>query len=99
MNYNLNKLTGETKKKSGYASLKSLLRLIAHEKGNLSLAVSAVFINSTVNLLGPLLIGHTIDKYVQPKLFNGVLLFSGILLVMYLVGLFASYFQTKLMGR
>jgi ATP-binding cassette subfamily B protein len=98
MNYNLNKLTEDTKKKSGYASLKSLLRLIAHEKGNLLLAISAVFINATVNLLGPLLIGHTIDKYVEPKLFHGVLLFSGILLVMYLVGLFASYFQTKLMG-
>lgn len=98
MNYNLNKLTSEKQKKSTYASLKSLLQLISHEKKNLLLALFAILINSTLNLLGPFLIGHAIDKYVQHKLYHGVLLFSGILLAMYLMGLFTSYFQTKLMG-
>ena len=98
MNYNLNKLTEEKQKKSTYASLKSLLQLIAHEKKNLLLALLAILINSTLNLLGPLLIGHAIDKYVQHKQYHGVLVFSGILLAMYLLGLFTSYFQTKLMG-
>jgi ATP-binding cassette subfamily B protein len=98
MNYNLNKLTEEKQKKSTYASLKSLLRLISHEKKNLLLALLAILINSTLNLLGPLLIGHAIDKYVQHKIYHGVLVFSGILLAMYLTGLFTSYFQTKLMG-
>jgi ATP-binding cassette subfamily B protein len=35
---------------------------------------------------------------VQHKQYSGVLLFSGILLGMYLLALFTSYFQTKLMG-
>ncbi|MEP7229520.1 MAG: ABC transporter ATP-binding protein [Ginsengibacter sp.] len=98
MNYNLNKLTDEKEKKSTYSSLKSLLQLISHEKKNLLIALCAILLNSTINLLGPLIIGHTIDKYVQNKIYHGVLVFSGILLSMYLVGLFASYFQTKLMG-
>ncbi|MEO8860906.1 MAG: ABC transporter ATP-binding protein [Ginsengibacter sp.] len=98
MNYNLNKLLEEKEKKSTFSSLKSLLQLIAHEKRNLLLALFAILVNSTLNLLGPLLIGHAIDKYVQHKIYHGVLVYSGILLSMYLVGLFASYFQTKLMG-
>ena len=98
MNYNLNALTEEKQKKSTYASLKSLLQLISHEKKNLLIALLAILLNSTLNLLGPLIIGHTIDKYVQNKIYHGVLVFSGILLAMYLMGLFTSYFQTKLMG-
>ena len=98
MNYNLNKLTDDKEKQSTYSSLKSLLQLISHEKKNLLIALFAILANSTINLLGPLIIGHTIDKYVQNKIYHGVLVFAGVLLGMYLVGLFASYFQTKLMG-
>jgi len=55
-------------------------------------------INSGVNLYGPFLIGDAIDKYVIPGNYHGVLVYSGILLGMYLCGLIASYLQTKLMG-
>jgi ATP-binding cassette subfamily B protein len=51
-----------------------------------------------LNLLGPIIIGYTVDNYVQTKQFHGVLVFSGILLVMYIIALFAGYIQTKLMG-
>lgn len=98
MNYNLNALSDTKQKVSTYAALKSLLQLISHEKKNLLVALLAILLNSTLNLLGPLLIGYAIDKYVQHKQYHGLLVFSGILLSMYLVGLFASYFQTKLMG-
>jgi len=98
MNYNLNNLTGQAQKTSTLAGLKKLLQLIAHEKRNLIMAGFAILLNSTLNLLGPLIIGHTIDKYVQIKQYHGVLLFSGILLGMYLVALVTSYLQTKLMG-
>lgn len=98
MNYDLNQLSNEDQKASTYAGVKSLLRLIAHERKNLLLALLAILLNSTLNLLGPYLIGHTIDVYVQNKQYHGVLVFSGILLGMYLVALFTSYFQTKLMG-
>jgi ATP-binding cassette subfamily B protein len=98
MNYDLNKFSERQEKTSTLAALKRLLALIAHERKNLWLALIAILINSTVNLLGPLLIGRAIDKYVIPGNYHGVLVYSGILLAMYLCGLVASYLQTKLMG-
>lgn len=98
MNYNLNQLTAQQQKKSTVSSLKRLLKLIAHERKNLLLALLTILVNSTLNLLGPYLIGHTIDTYVVTKQYHGVLVFSAILLSMYLVVLLTSYLQTKLMG-
>ena len=98
MNYELNKLSDKEKKTSTLAGIKSLLKLIAHERKNLLLALAAILVNSALNLLGPYLMGHAIDTYVQNKDYHGVLIISGILLGMYLVALFTSYFQTKLMG-
>ncbi|BAV08316.1 ATP-binding cassette, subfamily B [Filimonas lacunae] len=98
MNYNLNQLGQQRPKTSTLAALKSLLQLISHERRNLLIALVAILLNSTLNLLGPYLIGHTIDTYVVHKQYHGVLVFAGILLSMYLVALFTSYFQTKLMG-
>jgi ATP-binding cassette subfamily B protein len=98
MNYNLNKFSEQQEKTSTLAALKRLLQLISHERRNLLLALLAILINSTVNLLGPFLIGHAIDKYIQHGNYHGLLVYSSILLSMYLVGFVASYLQTKLMG-
>jgi ATP-binding cassette subfamily B protein len=98
MNYNLNNQTAQAQKTSTLTGLKKLLQLIAHEKRTLILALIAILVNSTLNLLGWYIIGHTIDKYVVTKQYHGVLMFSGILLCMYLVALFTSYLQTQLMG-
>jgi ATP-binding cassette subfamily B protein len=98
MNYNLNALPGKKEKASTFSSLKSLLQLITNERKNLLIAVGTVLLNSTLNLFGPFIIGYTIDTYVQHKQYHGVLVFSGILLAMYIMSLFTSYFQTLLMG-
>ena len=98
MNYNLNQLSAAQEKTSTYLALKKLWQLINNEKKNLWLALGAILLNSALNLTGPLLIGYTIDKYVQHKNYSGVLSSAGILLSMYLVALFTSYFQTRLMG-
>jgi ATP-binding cassette subfamily B protein len=100
MNYNLNDLQANAPKTSTWSSLKKLLQLIDHERKNLVLALMAILTNSALNLLGPLIIGHTIDQYifVQHKNYHGVLVNCGWLLGMYSVALFTSYFQTKLMG-
>jgi len=98
MNYNLNSLSGKQQKTSTLSGLKKLLQLIEHERKNLLIALGAILTNATLNLLGPFIIGYTIDKYVSHKDFNGVLFYGGILLCMYLVALVTSYFQTKLMG-
>lgn len=98
MNYDLNRFSTQQEKASTLSALKRLLELITHEKKNLWLALIAILINSGVNLLGPLLIGRAIDKYVIPGNYHGVLVISGVLLAMYLCGLVASYLQTKMMG-
>ncbi len=98
MNYDLNKLSEQQEKLSTLAALKKLLELIRHERTVLWMALFAILINSGVNLVGPLLIGHAIDKYVIPHDYHGVLVYSAILLGMYICGLVASYLQTILMG-
>lgn len=98
MNYDLNKISKEQQKTSTFAGLKKLLQLIAHEKRTLIIAVFAILINSTLNLLGPLIIGHTIDEYVTQKDYSGVIHNAIILFCMYLVALGTSFSQTKLMG-
>jgi len=98
MNYNLNSLPVTEGRTSTWAGLKSLLQLVKEERKTLIIAFSAILLNSSLNLLGPYLIGHTIDKYIQTKQYHGVLVFSGILLAMYAVAFVTSYFQTQLMG-
>ncbi|GGH49183.1 ABC transporter ATP-binding protein [Dyadobacter endophyticus] len=98
MNYDLNKISEERQKTSTLKALRKLLELISHERGNLALALGAIALNTTVNLVGPYLIGRAIDRYVVTKQFHGLLVFGGILLVMYLLGLATAYTQTKLMG-
>ncbi|WP_246834005.1 ABC transporter ATP-binding protein [Pedobacter sp. G11] len=98
MNYNLNQLNQKEEKQSTYQALKRLLQLISAERRNLWLALIAILLNSGLLLLGPLLIGHTIDAYIRTKQFNGVLMFAGIILVMYIIAMVTGYIQTKMMG-
>jgi len=100
MNYNLNDLQAKAPKSSTWSSLGKLLQLISHERKNLIMAIAAILVNSTLNLFGPLIIGHTIDQYifVPHKNYHGVLVNCAILLGMYLVALLSSYLQTILMG-
>jgi len=100
MNYNLNDLQANAPKTSTWTSLGKLLQLIRHERKNLIMALIAILVNSFLNLMGPLIIGHTIDRYifVPHKNYHGVLVNCGWLLIMYLVALLSSYLQTILMG-
>lgn len=58
----------------------------------------AILINSSLTLVSPVLIGRTIDNYVQKKDYNGILLNAGILLGIYIVAFVTNYVQTRLMG-
>ncbi len=99
MNYNLNtEPEKEQKKKPGFGSVKSLVAHMVEEKKILITAFVAMLITAVLNLAGPIIIGYTVDNYIQTKQFHGVLVFCGILLAMYIVALVAGYLQTKLMG-
>lgn len=99
MNYNLNELTGvKEQKKSTLTALKKLLGLIQEEKRTIILAMGIIFVNAGLSLSGPFLIGYTIDTYIQSKQYQGVLIFSAILLGIYLTAFVTNYLQIKIMG-
>ena len=99
MNYNLNDITGaKEQKKSTLAALKKLLQLIREEKRTIILAMMIIFVNAWLSLIGPYLIGHTIDTYIQTKQYHGVIVFSAILLGIYLTAFVTNYLQIKIMG-
>jgi ATP-binding cassette subfamily B protein len=99
MNYNLNQPSQKTEQKaSNVASLRKLISLIGEERSNLIKAFAAIFLNAGLSLLGPYLIGYTIDKYIQTKEYNGVLVFSAILLALYIAAFAVNYIQMRMMG-
>lgn len=101
MSYNLNIKKGPVKpeKVSTGTTLKRLMTLMGSERKNLYIAMIFIFINAGLNLVGPYLMGYTVDHYVVTKQFDGVIKFSLILLGIYAVALVSGYTQTQLMGR
>lgn len=99
MNYNLNSPTEESgKKRTAWSSLKTIFTEMVEEKRTLVIAFIAMVITAAANLSGPIIIGYTIDNYIKTKEFHGVLVFSSILLAIYIISIFAGYTQSKLMG-
>jgi len=99
MNYDLNRPSDkEARKLPALASLRKLITIISGERRNLIIAFTAIFLNAGLSLLGPYLIGYTIDTYVQAKNYHGVLLFAGILLAMYITAFIVNYGQMRMMG-
>ena len=97
MNYELN--SEQNKKKfSAWEALRALWPFLSGERNTLIFAGLATLANSLVNLVAPLIIAHVVDVYIVPGKFSGVITFGFILLGLYVVGLFTSYAQTRLMG-
>lgn len=80
------------------SAVKNLRPLVSTEKVKLTLAGLAIVVNSTLTLIGPLVVGKVIDTYIVTKDFDGVLGYSALLVGLYMVGFFASFAQTRLMG-
>lgn len=97
MSYNLNKPENSAKA-SPWQSAKKLWPLIVEEKNIILVALLAVIANSALNLTAPRLIAHTVDTFIVGRDYNGVLMYSGIIMILYLLGLVTSYSQTRLMG-
>ena len=99
MNYNLNipekKIKG---RRRVIASLRKLIDIIGTEQRKLTIAFVAILLNVGLSLLGPYLLGYTIDAHVQTKNYQGVLIFAGILLAIYLVAYILNYVQIRMMG-
>jgi len=78
--------------------LRRLAPLLSEDKATVALAFGAMVLSSTSSLLGPMMIARAVDLYIRGGDFRGVLISSAVLLGIYLVGLFASYYQTLAMG-
>lgn len=98
MNYRLNVKDGTKKGESMLVALRRLVPLLAAEKIKIIIALVAILVSSTTTLLAPLIIGHTVDAYISKGNFPGVLTWAALLGAIYVVGLCASYIQTRTMG-
>lgn len=99
MNYDLNRASDlGDKKQPFFASMRKMVNMISGERRKLNIAFTAIFLNAGLSLMGPYLVGYTIDNYVQAKDYQGLLAYSGILLAMYIAAFVVNYLQMRLMG-
>ncbi len=98
MSYKLNTSEASQSNETVWKGLARLLPLIKGEGRNVAIALAAILISSATTLTAPLIIGHTVDSFISTGDFNGVLLWSGLLLAVYAVGLVSAYTQTRTMG-
>jgi len=98
MKYTLDNSESQRPPASLRSGIKRFLPLVAHEKPDIIVAVAAITISSVASLLAPVLIAHTVDKYIRLKNSSGVLRFSLLLLGVYAVGIVANYIQIRKMG-
>ena len=100
MNYSLTKTDIEKENQKGVliTAWRRLVPLMAEEKFTVTVAVIAILISAATTLIVPIIIAHIVDVYMVNKNFQGVLMFSGLLFVVFVVGLVASYVQVKNMG-
>ena len=97
MNYALN-TNEKTKKRGVIETFRALAPLLLTEKKRFAKALVAIILNSGLTLTAPIIIGHIIDKYIITKQIHGVMIYSLLLLGIYVGVLITSYLQTKLMG-
>jgi len=97
-NYNLNSLAGSQPKISSWTALKKLIGLLPEERMRLVWALIAMLGNAGLSLLGPMIIGITIDKFILHHDYHGVLMNCLLLLGIYLLALITIYLRTTLMG-
>jgi ATP-binding cassette, subfamily B, bacterial len=99
MNYNLNQSPEEEARRIPFlSSIRKLVNIISGERRTLNIAFAAIFLNAALSLLGPYVVGYTIDNFIQTNDYSGVLLYAGILLAMYMTAFVVNYVQMRLMG-
>jgi len=100
MDYSLTKTDIAKEKEKGVlaTALKRLLPLMAEEGRAVTIAVIAILVSSAAALVVPIIIAHIVDTYFVNKDFHGVLVFSGLLAIIFMAGLASNYLQVKTMG-
>jgi len=101
MKYNLNlkKELQPNQKASTATILRQLLKLVGEERRSLFIAMIFIFVNASLNLVGPFLMGHAVDNFVVTKQYDGVIHYALILFGVFVLAMVSGYTQTQLMGR
>ena len=69
MNYALNDPDGNRAAKARpMAALRAFLPLLRRERLHIAVAVVAILLNSLISLVGPVLVGHSIDTLFRPAI-------------------------------
>jgi len=100
MDYSLTKTDIAKEKQKGVliTAWRRLLPLMAEEGKPVIIAIIAILLTSAATLVVPIIIAHIVDVYMINKDFHGVLIFSGWLFSVFILGLLANYAQIKTMG-
>lgn len=85
-------------KPSLWSDVKRFVPLIVGERLQICVGVLAMLVNSLSKLAGPALITRAIDTHVRLKDTRGLLISSGWLLAIYLIGVVANYSQNLTMS-
>ena len=64
----------------------------------LIIAGIAIIVNSGLQLLGPLIVGFAIDNFVEKHDFHGLIIYSIILFIVYVLAFGANFVQMRTMG-
>ena len=98
-NYNLNNTAvKDAKKTSNLSALRKLVNLLPEQRGKLIWALIVILIYSILTMVGPYIVGVTINDYILHKNYHGVLANCGWLLLIYCCVLVLVYLRTILMG-
>ncbi len=100
MDYSLSKTDLAKEKEKGVLATawRRLVPLMSEEGWAVFLALIAILVSSAAALVVPVIIARVVDVYIVGKDFNGVLVYSTALAVIFLIGLVANYLQIKTMG-
>lgn len=98
MNYTLNRPDQKPAKPKMTSAVKRLWPFLASQKKIFLFGLVAITITSLAALIAPAIIGRVVDRYIKTGDFNGVLIWAGVLLVIYIVWLVTSFLQTTAMG-
>ncbi len=97
-NYSLKDGADREYKGTARGALRKIVPMLAQEKVGVIVSFVATLLNSVLNLVGPLLIGVAIDRYVVPGDYPGVLRMGLILLGVFAGAFVTNYVQMRVMG-
>ena len=80
-------------------ALRRLAPVLSDQHRRLVVAFAATIVAAMMGLLGPMIIGRTVDQSIRNGDFRGVVRAALVLLLAYLIGLVATYVQAQQMGR